>query len=85
MLDQERLYNDFKMKLGDTVQCVHLPKSGGVSHLLRYFHGMAHRFLLLILSNSLAIARSQVIGLLFYKNRGPSSTYPVICLTDIDG
>jgi polyribonucleotide 5'-hydroxyl-kinase len=30
VLDQERLYNDFKMKLGDTVQCVHLPKSGGV-------------------------------------------------------
>lgn len=30
VLDQERLYNDFKTKLGDTVQCVHLPKSGGV-------------------------------------------------------
>jgi len=30
VLDQERLYNDFKMNLGDTVQAVHLPKSGGV-------------------------------------------------------
>jgi len=30
VLDQERVYNDFKTKLGDTVQCVHLPKSGGV-------------------------------------------------------
>lgn len=31
MLDQERLYNDFKRNLGDSVQCVHVPKSGGVS------------------------------------------------------
>ncbi|XP_066911725.1 protein CLP1 homolog [Clytia hemisphaerica] len=30
VLDQERVYNDFKTKLGDSVQCVHLPKSGGV-------------------------------------------------------
>jgi len=30
VLDQERLYNDFKRNLGDSVQCVHLPKSGGV-------------------------------------------------------
>lgn len=30
VLDQERVYNDFKNKLGDSVQCVHLPKSGGV-------------------------------------------------------
>jgi len=30
VLDQERLYNDFKMNLGSSVQCVHLPKSGGV-------------------------------------------------------
>lgn len=30
VIDQERVYNDFKTKLGDTVQCVHLPKSGGV-------------------------------------------------------
>lgn len=30
VLDHERVYNDFKTNLGDTVQCVHLPKSGGV-------------------------------------------------------
>lgn len=30
VLDQERVYNDFKTRLGDSVQCVHLPKSGGV-------------------------------------------------------
>lgn len=30
VLDQERLYNDFKTKLGRSVQYVHLPKSGGV-------------------------------------------------------
>lgn len=30
VLDQERVYNDFIKKLGNTVQCVHLPKSGGV-------------------------------------------------------
>jgi len=30
VLDQERVFNDFKTKLGDSVQCVHLPKSGGV-------------------------------------------------------
>lgn len=30
VLDQERVYNDFKTKLGESVQCVHLPKSGGV-------------------------------------------------------
>jgi len=30
VIDQERIYNDFKTKLGSTVQCVHLPKSGGV-------------------------------------------------------
>ena len=32
VLDQERVYNDFKTKLGESVQCVHLPKSGGVSY-----------------------------------------------------
>ncbi|XP_065666884.1 protein CLP1 homolog isoform X2 [Hydra vulgaris] len=30
VIDHERVYNDFKTNLGDTVQCVHLPKSGGV-------------------------------------------------------
>ena len=30
VLDQERVYNDFKNKLGNSVKCVHLPKSGGV-------------------------------------------------------
>lgn len=34
VLDQERVYNDFKTKLGDSVQCVHLPKSGGVCMML---------------------------------------------------
>ena len=36
VLDQERVYNDFKNKLGDTVQCVHLPKSGGVSKFAHF-------------------------------------------------
>ena len=30
VLDQERLYNDFKKQFGEDVEVLHLPKSGGV-------------------------------------------------------
>lgn len=30
VLDQERLFNDFKKQFGDKIQVLHLPKSGGV-------------------------------------------------------
>lgn len=30
VLDQERLYNDFKKQFGEDIEVLHLPKSGGV-------------------------------------------------------
>lgn len=30
MIDQEKIYNQLKGKVGDSVQVLHLPKSGGV-------------------------------------------------------
>ena len=36
VLDQERLYNDFKKQFGDDIEVLHLPKSGGVRYTMLY-------------------------------------------------
>ena len=56
MIDQERVYNDFKNKLGQSVQCVHLPKSGGVC-----FSYMRHMFNCMLLFKAFGIIFSTFI------------------------
>jgi len=60
VIDQERVYNDFKTKLGDSVKCVHLPKSGGVSNRYSYFS---------IFGNFQVLAVDYCIYLLFSHRR----------------
>lgn len=57
VLDQERLYNDFKKEFGEKIQVIHLPKSGGVvtrsqelrrdsrnERIRQYFYGIKKNF-----------------------------------------
>ncbi|XP_028391142.1 protein CLP1 homolog isoform X2 [Dendronephthya gigantea] len=57
VLDQERLYNDFKKQFGEDIEVLHLPKSGGVvtrsqqfrresrnERIREYFYGIKNNF-----------------------------------------